>query len=332
MRSKEIGSEFYDIPILDRDNLIFNDETKWFVSGRAALDFVIKDIKSKKDVKTASLPSWCCDSMIEPFIRNNIKVGFYSVIYKNNKLIKKIENVNSDILLNIDYFGYEDDNQIKFNGIIINDITHSMFVGSRECDYTIGSLRKWAGFKTGGFASCKDGFKLKQSNNVPDEYIKLRTIAMNKKTKYINNEIDTKDFLNDYSKAEEMLDGLYDYSGYIDDIQKAKKLDFISIKKKRQENAKRLLETVKEYAIFKEVKENDCPLFVPILVENRDELRKYLISKNIYCPVHWPISSLHKLIDEERYIYDHEISLVCDQRYNLEDMDYICECIKEFKC
>ena len=80
------------------------------------------------------------------------------------------------------------------------------------------------------------------------------------------------------------------------------------------------------------MKENDCPLFVPILVENRNELRKYLISKNIYCPVHWPISSLHKLSDEERYIYDHEISLVCDQRYNLEDMDYICECIKEFKC
>ena len=68
MRSKEIGSEFYDIPILDRDNLIFNDETKWFVSGRAALDFVIKDIKSKREVKTVSLPSWCCDSMISPLI------------------------------------------------------------------------------------------------------------------------------------------------------------------------------------------------------------------------------------------------------------------------
>lgn len=331
MRSKEIGSEFYDIPILDRDNLIFNDEIKWFVSGRAALDFVIKDIKSKRDVKTASLPSWCCDSMIEPFIRNNIEVSFYSVIYTNNKLIKQINN-ESDILLNMDYFGYEDNNQVEFNGIVINDITHSMFVSNKNYDYTIGSLRKWAGFKTGGFAYCKDGFNLKQEENTPNEYIKLRSIAMNKKNKYIHNEIDNKDFINDYKNAEEMLDDLYGCSAYIDDIQKAKKLDFICLKKKRQGNAKRLLDTVKEYAIFKEVKENDCPLFVPILVDNRDELRKYLISKNIYCPIHWPISSLHSLNDEEKYIYDHELSLVCDQRYSLEDMDYICECIKEFKC
>ena len=71
-------------------------------------------------------------------------------------------------------------------------------------------------------------------------------------------------------------------------------------------------------------------MFVPIIVENRDKLRKYLIDKKIYCPVHWPLSNYHKIKVNDQEIYQNELSLICDQRYNLDDMKYIVDVIKEF--
>ena len=325
---KEIGSEFYNIPIQDKDNLVFSGDTKWFVSGRAALDFIIKDIKKKKIVKTALLPSWCCESMIKPFINNNIVVDFYSVIYDEE--LKVEINKEADILLRIDYFGYKQ--QIpSFEGIIIDDITHSIFRNDRiNSNYVFGSLRKWAGFKTGGFAYCKDSFKYEADLKDCSKYYYLRKKAMNEKLQYINSKIKDKQFLSIYSEAEEMLDNLYECAGSNDDILSAKHLDIEYIKNKRKENAKKLLYDLKQYAIFKDINDEDCPLFVPILIEDRDGLRKYLIDNNIYCPIHWPISKLHSLSEKEKYIYDHELSIVCDQRYDIEDMNKICKYINKY--
>ena len=49
MISKEIGSDFWSIETKE-DNSFFNNDIKWFISGRAALDFVIKDILKKKNM------------------------------------------------------------------------------------------------------------------------------------------------------------------------------------------------------------------------------------------------------------------------------------------
>jgi hypothetical protein len=58
--------------------------------------------------------------------------------------------------------------------------------------------------------------------------------------------------------------------------------------------------------------------FVPILLPNRNEIRAHLTKNEIYCPVHWP-----KPEGCESNIYDHELSLICDQRYGIKDMKRI---------
>ena len=63
-----------------------------------------------------------------------------------------------------------------------------------------------------------------------------------------------------------------------------------------------LLEELKLYCLFKEIKPKDCPLFVPILVEHRDEIRRLLASEGIYCPVHWPLSKFHAIEDSAKSI------------------------------
>ena len=51
---KEIGSEFWNVPI-DKKNNYFSKEISWFLSGGNALRAIIKDIKEKRIIKTVSM-------------------------------------------------------------------------------------------------------------------------------------------------------------------------------------------------------------------------------------------------------------------------------------
>ena len=77
---------------------------------------------------------------------------------------------------------------------------------------------------------------------------------------------------------------------------------------------------------------HDVPLFVPVLVREdlRNPLRRYLIDNDIYCPVHWPLSDLHKPMTGSKQLFESELSLICDQRYGENDMKRIADTIKEF--
>ena len=336
MYSSEIGSEFWDVPTKpDYQNNIFPDNTSWFLSGRIALREIIKDIKSKINFKNVALPSWCCESMILPFIEEQISVKFYSVHKTDTGIAQNFDEAeNCDVILKMDYFGYQSDSNFSFDKIVISDITHSILGGAEQTSqYTFGSLRKWAGFFTGGFAySSYPSFN--PSATAPNhEYINLRKEAMNKKRMYIEESNGDKAFLDNFAAAENYLDK-YPQSMGADaiDIQRAKTLDVDFLRSKRRENALVLLSELSNLAIFPRLNENDCPLFVPLYIcdGKRDDLRKYLIGKQIYCPIHWPLSNLHKVTSLTNSIYQNEISIVCDQRYTPSDMYRIAEEVKTF--
>ena len=71
----------------------------------------------------------------------------------------------------------------------------------------------------------------------------------------------------------------------------------------------------------------DVPLFFPVFLENkkRDSLRKYLIDRGIYCPVHWP-----EVMGADVGVRNNELSLICDQRYSEGDMQAIVDAIHEW--
>lgn len=324
----EIGSEFWDIPTQKINNGIFDDEVEWFLSGRVALMRIIEEIKKEKFVKSVSLPSWCCESMIRPFVDAGFEICFYPIIDG----IQDLSNVNTDVLLVLDYFGYTGQSNFEnYKGIVIRDVTHSFFSNKYDdANYYFGSLRKWAGFKTGGFAI---GVKNSGDKVVYKEFVRNRSNAMLKKTEYMLGKINQKEYLNDYNEAETLLDEVKEiYAASTDDVTKAYILNIQEMKYRRRENAQRLLQEFSDIALFKNLKEDDCPMFVPILIPNgkRDELRKYLIEQDIYCPVHWPISDYHILNKETEYVYRSELSLICDQRYTLVDMERLIKTVNQF--
>ena len=323
---REIGSEFWCVPTGQRDNGVFCRSTSWYSSGRAALD----DVISSSRFESVALPSWCCDSMIEPFLNAGKSVVFYPPM-------SDVGRLDTDALLVIDYFGYSDRQKaIDFPGIVIRDLTHSVFCKEYfDADYYFGSLRKWAGFWTGGFAFAKEGRKLSKGTTFVDEndqYVALRKQAMEQKARYVCGEIDQKDYLKTFAAAEELLEKGVAKGATERDVDLAKRLDVAGIKAQRRANASVLLAEFADVALFPELKEDDCPIFVPILVPNgkRDALRRWLIQQEIYCPVHWPLTALHSVDESAKFIYDNELSLVCDQRYNEDDMNRVVGAIKEF--
>lgn len=325
----EIGSEFWNVPITRINNHLF-DNVSWFVSGRSALRAILKSIKKDKTYIKVALPSYLCDSMIEPFEKEKIDYFFYNVEYINEKIVSDYSNIKDcNVILVLDYFGYDyQSGDIPSNMIIIRDLTHSLFLNKKEdADYYFGSLRKWAGFYTGGFAYSKKEIIRPKFNLI--NYIQLRKKAMRFKKKYIENYSESKNYLDVFYKAEEKLDKCIIGKSNKKDIINSLYLDIDYLKQKRRENAQFLINELKDYCMFKELKENDCPLCVPIIYKKRDELRKILINNEVYCPIHWPKPC--KIInDYSNFLYNYELSIVCDQRYSLEDMKKIVNLVKEF--
>ena len=132
-----------------------------------------------------------------------------------------------------------------------------------------------------------------------------------------------KSYLKLFNEAEERLENIGIVRAAERDIRLAKKIDAEFIRIQRRRNAQILRQAFPDWLIFPEMRETDCPMFVPVLVPNgkRDELRRYLIRHDIYCPVHWPMSDFHHLDEQERSVYENELSLVCDQRYTEQDMN-----------
>ena len=61
----------------------------------------------------------------------------------------------------------------------------------------------------------------------------------------------------------------------------------------------------------------------------RDELLRYLINKNIYCPIYWPLD-FDKNNKCNNYINKTVLMVPIDQRYNKDNMKYIIDCILFF--
>lgn len=338
---KEIGSEYWRIDLNKNKNnleyLTIGSDYKLFMSGRTSIDYVLNEISNNK--KSVYMPDYCCMSMIQPFIDNGYEVKYYSVDLLNNRYNIDL-NFNCSIFFAMNYFGYNQSSMDKYikefskkNIIIIEDITHRFLSKKNYCedsDYLICSLRKWFPIISGGTAiNVKDNFK----NNLDTYFIDTKFVnskysAMKLKREYIDGFSNNKEeFLKIFKTTNEKF---LDYKNKkMDDISIniLKHINIDEIKKIRRRNAsliERKLKNNKKVKLIYNLCNEDVPLYVPVILEQRDDIRCELIKEKIYCPIHWP-----NFNQFENPIYKNEISLICDQRYSEEDIEkYIEKLIK----
>ena len=346
---REIGGEFWTVETTPDGTRVHEAvaplrDARFFLSGRFALAAILREPRfALPSFRVAALPSWCCDSMIAPFVESGFEIKFYSARLEDGRFVMDMSEADDcDVALEMSYFGYAVAPSRDFRRrprALIRDVTHSLFsdpyaLSLDDADYAFGSLRKWSGFATGGFAlGISSSF---EDSATDEEYVATRRRAAQMKARYIAGETDDKSFLSTFADAEARLDPPFATArGGADPECRslALRFDVDRVKSRRRANASVLLRALSHRALFP-LGENDCPLFVPIVLPRgeRDALKRFLIERRIYCPTHWPLDDLHGSLPTScRAIYESELSVVCDQRYDEEDMERIASAITEFE-
>lgn len=329
-RISEIGSEFWikeypKTPLIERDGV-------YVLSGRTAIDLVVQNIQKYKAIEHVYMPAWCCDSMLAPFVKRNFKIEFYDIAFDSRIEYKIDASSHTDIFYLTNYFGYESMvpmdliHKLKENGcIILYDRTHSFLMDDIKyrqiADYSFASIRKWMGIVSGAIVDGIDELILKDFPYVID-----KAEAMYNKYRYMcgDDSISKDEFRGAFEKFGHYLAA--DYSDYKMDslsytLYKQEKLQYII--QRRKENAAYIHENLKVVSFVYSFTKNAVPLFVPVIFktkEQRNFIRQKLIENQIYCPIHWP----KPYLIPENYIanelYQRGLSLICDQRYGLEQM------------
>lgn len=353
---REIGSEFWldEEQIKDCQPTIPNwlklgNDNKLLLSGRTAIDYILKDILDQHDISTVYFPSYACDSMLQPFEDNGVAVIFYNVYYENGIQVDININQECDLFFGMNYFGHSvgrmDDYITAFkkrNTLVIEDITHSLLSEKSfnlNSDYLLASLRKWFPIISGGVAVKRTGFfKSRIKRGTKSELISLRKKAMLEKAQFMNGEIVEKStFIKKYNTANRMLD--LDYKLYDIDSVSLNVLNNTSISDIKHSRNKNILFLYQKLAskkyinfLFDEFNSKDCLLFLPIILKSRndrDELRAHLIKENIFCPIHWPKPILLK-DSSNNILYERELSLVIDQRYEIKDLERLVRSLEKY--
>ena len=227
---KEIGSEFW----LERGKNINNSSLKknsenevFLLSGRTALDYIIRDAKRTYRLETIWLPSYCCQSMISPFIKNEVVIKFYPVYFNGTNLVYEIEKISpNESLYIMQYFGFAREypgilcDISKQGSLIIEDRTHIAVCDVNSlsfADYSYSSFRKWTFLPGLALAKKENGeFSLMPPTEIHNKYVDIRINSATQKSEYMNKNIGKKaDFLKGFSLAEDVLDK--DYYNYASD-------------------------------------------------------------------------------------------------------------------
>lgn len=300
-----------------------------YATGRGAFYAILKDIELTTEHRNILLPNYLCDSITRTVIDAGWQYQFYNV---NEHLEIDIDNLfcmigkNSKVVFLINYFGLIHVNQMvekirNYNNkvLIIVDSVQAFYEieKTKEADYQFSSIRKWF--------PCPDGAVIKKHDTNMDRKVeleenrfaeyKLAGNFLKKYSHYINDELS----LELIRKGEEILDQHYlcRCSGYTNDFFST--CDFAKIAEVRKKNALFLHNELDKLEIKHAFDELCTPLCLPIFIQDRDRVRKGFFSNHIFTPVHWPWIS--KQINGTNPLYECELSLICDQRYDENDME-----------
>lgn len=322
---KEIGSEFMQGSYVKGTNeykSLCDYPKRYVLSGRTGLYLIANELQNA-GITSVALPAYCCSSMVAPFL----DAGFQIVFYKAEEML------NAQAVLIMDYFGFIRSDTIKYakkckkvGKKVIIDATQTAFSRSEifeYADYIVASYRKWFDCLCASVYS-KNDFSTQEYQKEAKKYTLTWREAAKEKKKYLESVAgDKQNFLNLYSKANLML--AQDYIGFKaskKEIDHFEKLNSYSLRKARRENAEILISKLngKVELLFNKLEDDDCPLFVPIILEKklRSVIQTDMISNDIYCPVHWPVVEDYPY--QKTALYDTELSLICDQRYSQNDI------------
>lgn len=327
-----IGGEF-PIKVTDIQNAVdcrpLGPDVYAYSSGRAALYQILNFLKEQKQITHVLLPDYLCSTILVPIHKLGLSYSFFPL---NEKLELESETFSETYrrdaaVLLINYFGLQDlTSQISYirsvdkEAIIIEDDVQAYYEFIKplgDVDFKYTSLRKTFAIPDGGL--------VKTLHTLPCD-CQPCTFGQYKAAAGL---------------MKSLRDGLFDDNIYLDISHHGAKLidselemgmslisqklhavtDVDDVKQKRISNARYLVGKLDEMGIkpLLPLLDDKLPLFLPITLNNRDEIRKRMFEHEIFCPVHWPLDGMN--VKKGKDMFEHELSLIVDQRYNKNDMN-----------
>lgn len=329
-----IGGEF-SIAVTD----VLNAETRHlhttdvytYSSGRAALYQVLKYLQKEKGINRILLPDYLCGSVLVPAKSLDFEYTFYSIdeaLELDQEVIAKLYDQTTVVLL-INYFGLKDLSmqvacirELDPNAIIIEDDVQAYYEFKKplgDVDFKFTSLRKTFAVPDGGLVKTNFHLPKIETPNTFGQYKAAAGLLKSMRDGNFNDQI----YLEMFEKGEDLIDSELECGM----SRIAEKLygimDEERVKVRRLNNARYLIDGLEKKGIHPilPLLEDHVPLFIPIYLENRDEVRRRMFQHELFCPVHWPLEGMP--LNRGADMAKHELSLIIDQRYNVQDMKLI---------
>ena len=339
--NKIIGGEFdIDLDRINRnpkDKEIFCDLYK-YSTGRSALYYILRNIKAQYNIHKLLLPDYLCSSIVTAAEKAEMQVRFYELNEQLEIDKRKFTEIydNSYAILLINYFGIQDiSDQIAFihsinkEAIIVEDDVQAYYEFTKELNgvnYKFTSLRKTFACPDGGLVKTYNNMSIINSDNKFHQYKLAGSILKSlRKPDYFDDDI----YLQLFSRGESLInDEIKNGSSWLTGaIMTNINIDRVS--EIRKKNTLYMISGLKSLGIkpILPISETKTPLFLPIYIQDRDKIRKYLFKHNVFCPIHWPTDEMN--VKKGKEMEAHELSLIIDQRYKTKDMEFILNLISD---
>jgi len=301
-----------------------------FSNARSALAMLVSTIQPKR----AWIPAYVCHSVAEVFDTNNVPIFYYSVsdTLEPDVFQLKKDCTAGDMVFGINYFGQAPSASFchfahqRDDLIFVEDCAQTIDTGkSTWGNWRLISPRKVVGVADGGFilpsfktSKCKIKFSAHRNSEIDIWHAAVLRFEDNtkKNNQYwhsINQEHEKNIVINDTRMTRLSYELL-------------KHIDAPSIIQQRKINFDTLHARLAHIAFLPVKKPDFCPFGFPIrLNENfRTIMNNELIKRGIFPAIHWiSLPSPSDQFDKEHLLAKELLTLPCDQRYNISDMQYI---------
>lgn len=298
-------------------------------SAKAAIYFAVQKMKPTK----LYVPYYMCNSVLHMLAGSGVCVEKY---WLNDELLPtlektdvKAENTQTIGILIVNYFGVMDQKISQLVGQyknVIIDNSHAFFCPPilREDVYNVYSCRKFVGVPDGGYLVSKTQLSLELEPDRISHHFSYLVVSQ----EYSMNEAYTekiesdKYFYDNYKGMSRISQGLLS------------SVDYEFIKQKREENFNMLHGLLKAYNQFLLEGNNTAPYLYPFRPKKNYEgntidvsaLKKSLVAQKIYTPTLWRELITSEYEETLEYqISKNTVFLPIDQRYDVQDMEYLAQ-------
>ena len=313
---KEIGGYF------GLEQLISNEYYKDLITlnnGRNALLYVLK----ARNIKKLYIPYYLCNSVYDMCSRNCYEFEYYNLDTEFMPVFNKTL-ADDEYLYIVNYYGQLTNKKIpelkhRFGQIILDNV-QAFFQKPLDGIDTIYSCRKFFGVPDGGYLSTNKRLSEELEIDISRDRMthilgRYEGVASDYYSYFRNNDTSLKsEPLKHMSKLTHNILGAINYER----VRQIRNENYAYLERELGKQNKLKLTTP------------DGAFAYPFYVENGIEIRKALAQKKIYISTLWP----NVLIGTPEGSIEHDyakniLPLPCDQRYTIDDMQYMIEEMKK---